>query len=176
MRTDVHRRDKTNYYLDLAETVSQRCTCLRRHYGAVIVKNDEVISTGYVGAPRGRKNCTDLGTCVRQELHIPRGERYELCRSVHAEANAIISAPRDKMIDSTLYLVGKEVDTGEYVRNALCCSMCKRMVITPASGRWSSATTTTTTGRSMFGTGLKTTNPSKVYSAIEPYPVTAYPA
>ena len=129
MRTDVHRRDKTNYYLDLAETVSQRCTCLRRHYGAVIVKNDEVISTGYVGAPRGRKNCTDLGTCVRQELHIPRGERYELCRSVHAEANAIISAPRDKMIDSTLYLVGKEVDTGEYVRNALCCSMCKRMVI-----------------------------------------------
>ena len=129
MRTDVHRRDKTNYYLDLAETVSQRCTCLRRHYGAVIVKNDEVISTGYVGAPRGRKNCTDLGTCVRQELHIPRGERYELCRSVHAEANAIISAPRDKMIDSTLYLVGKEVATGEYVRNALCCSMCKRMVI-----------------------------------------------
>ena len=129
MRTDVHRRDKTNYYLDLAETVSQRCTCLRRHYGAVIVKNDEVISTGYVGAPRGRKNCTDLGTCVRQELHIPRGERYELCRSVHAEANAIISAPRDKMIDSTLYLVGTEVDTGEYVRNALCCSMCKRMVI-----------------------------------------------
>ena len=93
MRTDVHRRDKTNYYLDLAETVAQRCTCLRRHYGAVIVKNDEVISTGYVGAPRGRKNCTDLGTCVRQELHIPRGERYELCRSVHAEANAII-APR----------------------------------------------------------------------------------
>ena len=129
MRTDVHRRDRTNYYLDLAETVSQRCTCLRRHYGAVIVKNDEVISTGYVGAPRGRKNCTDLGTCVRQELHIPRGERYELCRSVHAEANAIISAPRDKMIDSTLYLVGKEVDSGEYVRNALCCSMCKRMVI-----------------------------------------------
>ena len=125
----LKRRDKVNYYLDLAETVSQRCTCLRKHYGAVIVKNDEVISTGYVGAPRGRKNCTDLGTCVRQELHIPRGERYELCRSVHAEANAIISAPRDKMIDSTLYLVGKEVDTGEYVRNALCCSMCKRMVI-----------------------------------------------
>lgn len=125
----LQRRDKVNYYLDLAEAVSQRGTCLRKLYGAVIVKNDEVISTGYVGAPRGRKNCTDLGTCVRQELHIPRGERYELCRSVHAEANAIISAPRDKMIDSTLYLVGKEVDTGEYVRNALCCSMCKRMVI-----------------------------------------------
>ena len=129
MRTDVHRRDKTNYYLDLAETVAQRCTCLRRHYGAVIVKNDEVISTGYVGAPRGRKNCTDLGTCVRQELHIPRGERYELCRSVHAEANAIISAPRDKMIDATLYLVGKEADTAAYIQNAVCCSMCKRMDI-----------------------------------------------
>ena len=125
----MERRDKINYYLDLAESVSQRGTCMRRHYGAVIVKNDEVISTGYVGAPRGRKNCDDMGVCIREKLRIPRGERYELCRSVHAEANAIISAPRDKMIDSTLYLVGKEVDTGEYVRNALCCSMCKRMVI-----------------------------------------------
>lgn len=125
----MERRDKVNYYLDLAEVVSQRGTCLRRKYGAVLVKNDEVISTGYVGAPRGRKNCTDLGTCVRQELHIPRGERYELCRSVHAEANAIISAPRDKMIDATLYLVGKEADTGAYIQNAVCCSMCKRMVI-----------------------------------------------
>ena len=100
VENDIHRRDKTNYYLDLAEAVSQRCTCLRRHYGAVIVKNDEVISTGYVGAPRGRKNCTDIGKCVRVERNIPRGERYELCRSVHAEANAIISAPRDKMIDA----------------------------------------------------------------------------
>lgn len=82
------RRDKVNYYLDLAEIVSQRGTCLRRRYGAVIVKNDEVVSTGYVGSPRGRKNCTDLGFCIRQKLQIPRGERYELCRSVHAEANA----------------------------------------------------------------------------------------
>lgn len=122
------RRDKVNYYLDLAETVSQRCTCLRRYYGAVIVKNDEVISTGYVGAPRGRENCTDLGYCLRAKMNIPRGERYELCRSVHAEANAIISASREKMLDSTLYLVGKEAD-GSYVENAICCSMCKRMVI-----------------------------------------------
>ena len=125
----MERRDKTNYYLDLADIVSKRGTCLRRRFGAVIVKNDEVISTGYVGAPRGRKNCTDLGYCVRQELNIPRGERYELCRSVHAEANAIISASRDKMIGSTLYLSGREADTGEYVKNASCCSMCKRMVI-----------------------------------------------
>ena len=125
----MERRDKTNYYLDLAEMVSQRCTCLRRHYGAVIVKNDEVISTGYVGAPRGRKNCTDIGECVRIRMEIPRGERYELCRSVHAEANAIISASRDKMIGSALYLVGVEADTGEYVKNSCSCSMCKRMVI-----------------------------------------------
>lgn len=125
----MERRDKINYYLDLAEIVSQRTTCLRRRYGAVIVKNDEVISTGYVGAPRGRKNCTDLGYCIRQEMGIPRGERYELCRSVHAEANAIISASRDKMIDATLYLTGVEVTDGSYVSNSCCCSMCKRMVI-----------------------------------------------
>ncbi len=123
------RRDKINYYLDLAEMVSNRGTCLRKRYGAVIVKNDEVISTGYVGAPRGRKNCIDLGTCVRAKLNVPRGERYELCRSVHAEANAIISAPRDKMIGSAMFLCGLEMDTNEYVRNSSCCSMCKRMVI-----------------------------------------------
>lgn len=125
----MERRDKINYYLDLAEVVSQRGTCLRRHYGAVIVKNDEVISTGYVGAPRGRENCNDLGYCVREKLKVPRGERYELCRSVHAEANAIISAPRDKMIGSTLYLVGIEMSSKEYVENASSCSMCKRLVI-----------------------------------------------
>lgn len=123
------RRDKRNYYLDLADVVSKRGTCLRRNYGAVIVKNDEVISTGYVGAPRGRQNCSDIGTCIRQKMNIPRGERYELCRSVHAEANAIISAEREKMIGSTLYLSGREVTTGELIANSCCCSMCKRMVI-----------------------------------------------
>lgn len=126
---NMERRDKNNYYLDLAEVVSQRSTCLRRHYGAVIVKNDEVISTGYVGAPRQRKNCTDLGICVRQKLNIPRGERYELCRSVHAEANAIISTSRDKMMGASLYLAGVEVSDGSYIKNAVCCSMCKRLVI-----------------------------------------------
>ena len=125
----MKRTDKKNYYLDIAETVLERGTCLRRNFGAIIVKNDQIVSTGYVGAPRGRANCTDLGYCIRQKLGIPRGERYELCRSVHAEANAIISAPRDKMIDSTLYLVGVEVDTGNYVKNGICCSMCKRMII-----------------------------------------------
>ena len=123
------RPTKNNYYLDIAEAVSARGTCLRRNYGSIIVKNDEIISTGYVGAPRGRKNCSDMGKCVRTELNIPRGERYEVCRSVHAEANAIISAPRDKMLGATLYLVGKEVSDGSYIRNSNSCSMCKRMII-----------------------------------------------
>ena len=122
----MERRDKINYYLDLAETVSRRSTCLRRRYGAVIVKNDEVISTGYVGAPRGRKNCTDTGRCIRQEMNIPRGERYELCRSVHAEMNAIISASRDKMIGSSMYLAGADAQTGKYIPNSNSCSLCKR--------------------------------------------------
>lgn len=123
------RKDKINYYLDIADVVSNQCTCLRRRYGAVIVKNDEIISTGYVGAPRGRQNCTDIGYCVRQKLSIPRGERYELCRSVHAEANAIISAERAKMVDSTIYLSGREVETGEIIKNSNSCAMCKRMII-----------------------------------------------
>ena len=123
------RQNKINYYLDIAEAVSGRGTCLRRNYGAIIVKNDEIISTGYVGAPRGRKNCIDLKYCLREKLGIPRGERYEMCRSVHAEANAIISAKREEMIGASLYLVGKFFDTKELVKDAICCSMCKRLVI-----------------------------------------------
>ena len=125
----MKRRDKVNYYLDIATVVLERGTCLRRNYGAIIVKNDEIISTGYTGAPRGRKNCIDLGYCKREEMNIPRGERYEMCRSVHAEANAIISAKREEMIGSTLYLVGKFYGTGELVKDAMCCSMCKRQII-----------------------------------------------
>ena len=123
------RRDKTNYYLDIAETVLQRGTCLRRNFGAIVVKNDEIVSTGYTGAPRGRKNCSDLGYCIREKLAIPRGERYELCRSVHAEANCIISASRRDLLGSTLYLVGRDQKTGELVENTNSCSMCKRMII-----------------------------------------------
>lgn len=125
----MDRRDKNSYYLDIAETVIERGTCIRRNFGAIIVKNDEIISTGYVGAPRGRKNCCDLGKCVREELNVPRGTRYELCRSVHAEANAIISASRKDMIGSTLYLACRDYKTGELVAGTSCCSMCKRMVI-----------------------------------------------
>mgnify|MGYP004490626447 CR=1 FL=1 len=125
----MKRRDKNNYYLDIAETVLERGTCLRRNYGAVIVKNDQVVSSGYVGAPRGRINCIDQGFCIREKLKINRGERYELCRSVHAEANAIIHSSRDNMIGSTMYLVGKDAKSNEYVKNASPCSMCKRLII-----------------------------------------------
>ena len=125
----MNRRGKNNYYLDIAEAILERGTCLRRNYGAIIVKNDEIISTGYTGAPRGRKNCIDLNYCAREKLNIPRGERYELCRSVHAEANAIISASRRDMIGATLYLVGKEKKTGELIPDASSCAMCKRLII-----------------------------------------------
>lgn len=125
----MDRIEKVNYYLDIAETVLERGTCLRRNYGAIIVKNDEIISTGYTGAPRGRKNCSDLGVCRRKQLNVPRGTHYELCRSVHAEANAIISASRRDMIGSTLYLVGRQADDNSYVENGICCIMCRRMVI-----------------------------------------------
>lgn len=122
------RRDKTNYYLDMADVARERSTCLRRTYGAVIVKNDSIVSTGYSGAPRGRANCIDLGFCMRNKLGIPRGERYEFCRSVHAEANAIIAASREQMLGATLYLVGREAD-GTLMPDANSCTMCKRLII-----------------------------------------------
>lgn len=125
----MERRDKNNYYLDIAETVLERGTCLRRNYGSIIVKHDEIISTGYTGAPRGRINCTDIGFCRREQLNIPRGTQYELCRSVHSEANAIISAARRDMIGASLYLVGKDAKTGQLVNNANSCTMCKRLII-----------------------------------------------
>ena len=125
----MRRIDKENYYLDIAETVLERSTCLRRCYGAIIVKNDEIVSTGYNGAPRGRKNCMDLGYCAREAMNVPRGERYELCRSVHAEANAIISASRRDMVGGTIYLVGRNAATGELLPDATSCLMCRRMVI-----------------------------------------------
>ena len=123
------RPDKINYYLDIAETVSTRSTCLRKQYGAIIVKNDIIISTGYNGAPRGRKNCSDLQYCMRNKLGIPRGERYEMCRSVHAEANAIIAADRDKMLDSVLYMACVDPETNGLVPGTCSCMMCKKLVI-----------------------------------------------
>jgi dCMP deaminase len=125
----MKRKDKENYYLDIAETVMERSTCLRRKYGAILVLNDEIIATGYNGAPRGRKNCDDLNYCTRESLNIPSGERYEMCRSVHAEANAIISASRRDTLGSTLYLVGVETKSGEYVEGTTPCTMCRRFII-----------------------------------------------
>ncbi|GAU75720.1 deaminase [Fusibacter sp. 3D3] len=123
------RKDKMNYYLDIAQAVAERGTCLRRNFGAIIVNEDEIIATGYSGAPRDRKNCIDVGVCVREKLNIPRGERYEKCRSVHAEANAIISASRRDMIGATLYLVGMERTHKNYVMEANSCAMCKKLII-----------------------------------------------
>jgi len=125
----INRRDKINYYLDIAETVAERSTCLRRRYGAIIVKNDEIISTGYNGAPRGRKNCIDLGRCVREELNVPSGERYELCRSVHAEQNCIISASRRDMLGATLYLACRSGKDDSLIPDSNSCTMCKRAII-----------------------------------------------
>jgi len=133
---DMDRRtDKPNYYLDIADAVLERSTCLRRKYGAIIVRSDEIISTGYNGAPRGRQNCSDLGRCTREELRIPSGERYELCRSVHAEANAIISASRRDMLGATLYLAGRDARTGELLHDTTSCSMCRRMIINAGISR-----------------------------------------
>ncbi len=125
----MERVSKENYYLDIAETVSERSTCLRRRFGAIIVKNDVIVSTGYNGAPRGRVNCNELRSCYRDEMHIPRGERYELCRSVHAEANAIIAAPREQMLGATLYMCCTSPEDGSVMPGTSCCMMCKRQVI-----------------------------------------------
>jgi dCMP deaminase len=125
----MERRDKHNYYLDIAETVLKRGTCLRRNFGAIIVKHDEIISTGYTGAPRKRKNCIDLGYCRREKMNVPKGERYELCRSVHAEMNCILSAARNEMIGATMYLVGSDAKTDVLVDSPNCCAMCKRLII-----------------------------------------------
>ena len=125
----MERKDKENYYLDIAETVLKRSTCLRRKYGAIIVLSDEIIATGYNGAPRGRRNCIDICKCLRDELGIPSFERYELCRSVHAEANSIISAARRDMIGATLYLAGRNAKTGDLLSDTTPCLMCRRLII-----------------------------------------------
>ncbi|MDD6799073.1 MAG: cytidine deaminase, partial [Firmicutes bacterium] len=121
----MDRVNKINYYLDIAQTVSERSTCLRKRYGAIIVKNDTIVATGYNGAPRGRKNCSDLKFCLRDKLNIPRGERYEMCRALHAEANAIIAASRDQMIGSTLYMASIDAKTGKLLSGMTSCAMCK---------------------------------------------------
>lgn len=125
----MDRVSKENYYLDIAQTVSERSTCLRRRFGSIIVKDDAIVATGYNGAPRGRKNCNDLAACKREEMNIPRGERYELCRSVHSEANAIISASREEMLGATLYMCCTDPGSGAILPDTCNCMMCKRLII-----------------------------------------------
>ena len=125
----MSRVSKHNYYLDIAQTVAERCTCLRKKFGAIIVKDDVIVSTGYNGAPRGRQNCSDLGSCMRDKLNIPRGERYELCRSVHAEANAIIAAARERMLGATIYMACIDPKDDSLVSGTSSCMMCKRLII-----------------------------------------------
>jgi dCMP deaminase len=127
--TEKGRITKAQYYLNIAKEVARRSTCLRRHYGAVIVNNDQIVSTGYAGAPRRTVNCTEVGSCVRVKLGVPKGEHYEWCRAVHAEQNAVIHAARFDMIGATLYLVGVSPETGDVIEGAEPCRICKRMII-----------------------------------------------
>ena len=118
------------YYLGIAEAVSKRSTCLSKRYGAVVVKDNVVRSTGFNGAPRGRKNCTDIGYCPRLANNIKRGTDYSTsCRSVHGEMNAIINASPEELKDATLYLYGYDRAKNEMVREANCCPICKRLII-----------------------------------------------
>lgn len=123
------RCSKILYYLNIAKAVSARSTCLRRKYGAIIVKDDRIVSTGYNGAPRGAENCCDVGSCKREQLGIKSGERYELCRSVHAEQNAIIAAGYEKTNGADLYLAGFDCKLQKLIDAPDCCMMCKRVVI-----------------------------------------------
>src|SRR5574344_278839 len=105
------RPDWDTYFLNIAKAVSMRSTCLRRNYGAVIVDSSKaIVSTGYNGSPVGDINCCDYGKCKREELHVPKGERYELCKAIHAEQNAIINCTKQRMIGSTIYIYGKNTD------------------------------------------------------------------
>ncbi len=131
----MKRPTKSQYYLDIASAVAARSTCLRRRFGAVIVKNDQIISTGYNGAPRQTTNCIDLGYCFRQAQNVPHGQNYELCRAVHAEMNAVIHASRLDMVGSDLYLVGVEAETGDVVSEVVPCLLCKRVIINAGISR-----------------------------------------
>ena len=121
------RPTKTEYYLKIASIVLERGTCLRRNYGAVVVLNDQIVATGYTGAPRGNENCCDRGICTREHLQVAPGERYELCESVHAEMNAIIHAGRERCIDATIYVVGRDMKTGDLL-STYPCSLCTRVI------------------------------------------------
>ncbi|MBR1730606.1 MAG: dCMP deaminase family protein [Selenomonadaceae bacterium] len=121
------RPDWDEYFLDIAKAVGQRATCLRRKYGAIIVKDKIIISTGYNGSPRGEVNCIDSGICERERLKVPKGERYELCVAVHAEQNAIINADPLKMEGATIYIAGVNVADNS-TASGEPCKLCRRMI------------------------------------------------
>ncbi len=125
------RIDKYLYYLKIAEAVALRGTCLRRNSGAVIVKNDKIVSTGYTGSPRGMSNCCDTGFCIRNETNCKPGENYSLCPSIHAEENAIIHAGRDAMIGATMYLatICYDAETHYPYNGTFICDKCKGRII-----------------------------------------------
>lgn len=122
----MSRPSKDMYYLNIARAVSKRSTCVRRQYGAIIVKDDRIVATGYNGSARNEPNCCDTGICWREEHHIPHGERYELCKAVHAEENAIINANPSDMIGATLYLAGYEGD--KPIETPQPCLQCMRRI------------------------------------------------
>lgn len=124
------RVSKDQYYLGIAEEVARRSTCFRRSIGAIIIKNDQIISTGYVGAPRKTKDSLEHGFCLRDKLNIPHGQRYELCRSVHAEQNAIINAARAgvSLLGGDMYIYGSVPGNSQPI-NAFPCFICKKMLI-----------------------------------------------
>ena len=122
------RPSKDEYYIGIADAVLRRSTCLRRNYGAVLVKNDEIVATGYNGAARGEPNCCDLGYCEREAREVPKGERYELCKAIHAEDNAISSAGRARSVGATLYIVGRNNDDERSLADPHPCKMCRRKI------------------------------------------------
>lgn len=130
----MKRPSKDKYYLGIAEATLERSTCLRRHYGAVIVKNDQIVSTGYNGSPRGEDNCCDIGYCEREAQGVAKGERYELCVAIHAEDNAIMNGGRERVKGGTMYIVGKECSDGSYA-NPCPCMMCRRKIVNAGISR-----------------------------------------
>lgn len=128
----MFRPNKTEYYLGIAKAVAQRATCLRRKYGAIIVKDDTIVSTGYNGTARGLPNCIDIGRCPREEQKIEAGARYDLCRGVHAEMNAVVNAARSgvSVMGGTMYLTGFDAKTGEPLKDVVKpCILCSRVII-----------------------------------------------
>ncbi len=137
----IKRPSKDRYYLNIAKEVSTRSTCLKVLIGAIIVREDQIVATGYVGAPRGTKSSLEWGFCLRKKLGIPSGTQYELCRSVHAEQNAIINAARAgvSVLGGDMYIYGELRDSGEII-NAFPCFICKKMIINAGLKRVISST------------------------------------